>query len=170
MIQEVNTAPLQFERIVVDVMKEPLGEHGFELQQAFHLYWNELVTFERNRQGQRERIRFGRACYNEETIKSDADDEVDRGRHDEHAGQEWLSRRRLYVQLITGEATTQHLHTDGQPFEREEKSMWYYQNEADLRRMLREDTLPLLLTVGMQEFDYSLEDVLERTERAPTAA
>ncbi|MBA3713245.1 MAG: hypothetical protein H0W76_12485 [Pyrinomonadaceae bacterium] len=170
MIREVKDAPLAFERIVVEEMSGPLAAHGLRFEEPFHLYKNDLVPFTRTRQGIQESIRFARRSYNEETMAAGVeDDEVDQPRSDDPQGLFWPSRHYLIMQFIHNKYVWSHLlrtGTLGGSLTGEE--LWYYTDEADLRRLLHE-VLPLILSAGLQRFDDRLEDALAERQ-TPTPA
>jgi len=171
MIREVNTPPLVFEHIVTEGLTAPLAAYGFQFEEPFHLYKNELVPFMRERQSVRESIEFGRCIYDaEEMAASTKEDEVNEP-YESGQGKLWRSRHFLYVQLITRyiisypgcDSYTTHKSSDLLP---NGKAGWsptgdnwfYFADEEDLRRRLQE-ILPLILTVGLQSFNDHLEDI-----------
>lgn len=173
MITEIKGEPLAFEQVVREEVEAPLAERDFEWQPAFHLYKEAQITFERHRRGQRERVEFWRGLYDEADLADPSlteDDEIDRMPDHPDGERYWASRHSLFVQLIVGEASTGYLHTDGSRYFREDRQRWDFGDEADLRKTLRDRIMPLLLTVGMEEFDESLEAALERAAHALTAA
>lgn len=186
MICEVNKAPLEFERIVLEELAELLAANGFQHEPAFHLYQNIHVIFLRVRQAQRERIIFGRRVYDEEEIqtsliddrteyeswatgkKQTVNDEVERAPdrpNIEGIACYWTSRHWFDVSFTVDETLGSNLNKDGSLYQTKmEQDRWYFADEAELRQQLQE-VLPLTLKVGLQGFDLDLEDLPQRRER-----
>lgn len=184
MIREVDEARLEFERIVIEEVSASMAKHGFALERTFHLSQGHLVQFIRERQTQRERIRFSRYLYDEEQVrtgtlddgssfeawlvgkKRPVDDEVDRAPdrpNFEQMDRYWVSRHLLGISFSVDETTHSRMNKDGSLYMKAEDEWWYFADEAALRQLLR-GLLPLVLKVGLRKFDDDLEDLPRRRE------
>lgn len=157
--------PFPFEEIVKEVCSEPLAAQGFDWKPPAPSWWKNItVDFQRERCGKLEQLWTGRRGYNEEVLGA-YDDEVDIPARNSF-GLTYPSRHLLYVNLVSygGNAT---LQTDGSRYQ-QNNDYFYFADEKDLRVVLHEKVLPLLLTVGLQHLDDCLEDA--QNERASKAA
>lgn len=158
MLREVGEVPLPFEQVVVEVLASRLAVEGFKVKPSSPPYRNRLVTFSREREGQLERVRFGRRVYDEEAMRSYAlEDEVDRAPGMPDGQKNWLSRHLLSVQILVNSGNSNLLRS-GRVGTTLDEVWWDFNGEDRLRLLLRDKVLPLLLTVGMRSFDEALED------------
>ncbi len=173
-IRIVDVAELPFEQIVAEELGDALAAHGLQLAPPFPKFKNRIVTFRRQRlQGIKEKIEIIRALHDAEHMRAeDAEGEVeaepiDFGDEVHGADPYWVSRHSLTIQFIVDGATN-WLQTDGRAGVSDEH-WWDFTDEQDLRRLLRDRLLPLILTAGMQRFDDRLEDY-EMGRISPSAA
>ena len=164
MIREVHAPPLEFERIVVAAVSAPLAEHGFRFTEPFHLYKNELVPFTRERRGFEETIEFCRRIYRPDEVEAgEFSDEADRFRRADPQDVFWVSRHLVGVQLLSDKYGRGDLLTTGRTgWSATGEDWWRFTDEADLRRVLRDEVLPLLVSVALPYFDEALEELPAR--------
>jgi hypothetical protein len=171
MIQQVNVSPIAFERVVIESMSEPLLEYEFRAEPIAPYYQNVSVSFVRVRLGQKESISVGRICYREDRITEDTNDEVDSPRHDDLFGTYYPSRHFFAIDVITNSLISEILRDGRIGMARtDEEKRWYFKDEEDLRRVLREELLPILLKDGLQVLNDNLEDIAERARRKERTA
>lgn len=169
MIEENKSSPLVFEHTIIEAVTLPLAERDFQRQPPIQVHQNELVIFERKRKGIREEIWFSRRSYNvEDMATSIEDDEVDTMKQNIQ-GKYWLSRHLLSVNLVFDFQNGQLLPKGQLGWRDSKEDWWYFNNEGDLRRVLSEAVLPLILSVGLQSFDDSQEDMQEGKGNLATA-
>jgi hypothetical protein len=166
MIRQVSAPSLAFEQTVRDVLTAPLAAHGFAVAPEVQIYQNVLVSFMRFQQGQREMVRFGRLLYDvEELGKADKRDEADAPRHSEHYGELWPSRHLLYIECYVNNRGADLFPTGKIAYGRNGEDLWYFTDEANLARRLRDEALPMILDAGLKWFDVTLDDELDLIAR-----
>lgn len=161
MIRQVKLPPFEFERILSEELDEPLSPSNFRLQPPLPSDKNVLVIYAREREGQCEQIWLSRRLYDTEAIAMEIEDDDVDAPYDDLQGQFWPSRHCLSVQVISNYTTTNLLTNGKAGVARERENWWHFKDEADLRRLLHDKILPLLLTVGLERFDDRLEDIRE---------
>jgi hypothetical protein len=164
MMQQVNAPPLAFERKVRDVSAALLVRYGFQCAETFPLYANEQVEFVRYRQGQRERISFGRRSYGEEHMADpNKEDEVD-GFRESGQGKFWPSRHLFHVGYYVNYAGADLFPNGKIGYSLSGAEWWNFTDEADLARRLRDEALPMILGAGLKWFDEELDNQLDLIE------
>jgi hypothetical protein len=164
MIQQVNAPPLEFERTVREVVTDALGSYGFHLD-ADAPSLNTFVSFVRRRQGQWEKINFGRAWHDEKSMTNpNEEDEVDLCQEDEQ-GKFWPSRHFLYIQHYVNYGGANLFPNGKISHSLAQEHHWRFIDEADLARRLRDEALPMILDASLKWFDVALDDEIDLMER-----
>lgn len=127
------------------------------------------VLYSRERGGVEQFIGFIRKYYSDKYDK-DCDDEAEKEPHlaDENDKHRY-SRHFFEVTLVINHGGRNLLTTGEAGIGRNGEEYWYYEDEEDLRTLLREKIIPLLTTVGMKDFDEQLEDESEYSARSKQA-
>jgi hypothetical protein len=119
------------------------------------------VLYSREREGVEQFIGFIRK-YHSDKYDKDCDDEAEKEPHraDENDKHRY-SRHFFEVTLVINHGGRNLLTTGEAGIGRNGEDYWYYEDEKDLRTLLREKIIPLLTTVGMKDFDEQSEDESE---------
>lgn len=179
MIKVIGKPPIKFERIVKETTEDSLLKFGFTFWGDFPSAPEEdaSVIYSRMRNGIEEQIRFCHRNYSNEYDKTEIDeveakrlylDGKDTEFYDENQFY-WTSRHWFEVILVINYGNRNLLTTGEAGIGRNGEEYWYYEDEKDLRTLLREKIIPLLTTVGMKDFDEQLEDDSEYSARSKQA-
>lgn len=120
------------------------------------------VGYSREWNGLREAISFIRKDYSDE-YKEESDDEVEKEPYyySDGSGFIWISRHFFEISLTVHQGGRNLLTTGEAAIGKDGEEYWYFEDEDDLRKLLKETIAPLLTTVVMKDFD---EQSAEKSE------
>ncbi len=164
MIKITNKSPIRFDEIVREMFGNLLDEYGFIPEEIFFSSKNEdlVAGYCRMHRGTEERISIFRREYFDE-YKDESDDEVEKEpyTYPDNSDFKWISRHWFQI-LLTANYKNRNLLTTGEAgIGRNGEEYWFFEDEEDLRKLLKETIVPLITTVAMKDFHEQLEDELE---------
>jgi len=162
MIKIIDKPPIKFEKIVKKTIENNLSDYDFEGDFPSGSDQNENVTYSRKRKGIEEQIKFFRRDYFD-NYKEEVDDEVEKKPYyfSDNSGFVWISRHWFEILIISHYGHRNLLTTGKVEVGRNGEEYWYFENEEDLQRLLKEKIVLLLQTVVIDDFDERLEDELK---------
>lgn len=152
---------IKFERIVKENVDDTLNKLGFFFEDEITPEEDSHAGYSRTRKGIYEAIYFVRRNYSDK-YDNDFEDEAEKEPYlaDENDKCRY-SRHFFEVSLVINHGGRNLLTTGEAGIGRNGEEYWYFEDEEDLRTLLREKIIPLLTTVVMKDFDERLEDESE---------
>jgi hypothetical protein len=164
MIKVIDKPPIKFEKIIKESVEDALSEYNFTFEGNFPSTpeQDENVIYSRERKNIEEQIKIFRKDYFDE-YKDESDDEVEKKPFyfSDNSGFKWISRHYFEILLIVNYSHRNLLTTGKAGIGRNGEEYWYFEDEEDLQRLLKEKVVPLLPAIVMKDFDEQLEDELE---------
>lgn len=158
-MQITEKPALKFEEVIRKATENLLITYGFTIGEQTIFYRNSHIDFVRHRENNKETIRFARRRYYRD--EKDFDDEVEKTGFDKDYGEFSDSRHWFQILLIANFSHRNLLTTGEAGIGKYGEEHWYFEDEEDLQRVLREKILPLLKTAAMKDFNEQLADKLE---------
>lgn len=144
---------IKFEKIVKENVDDTLNKLGFFFEDEITPKEDSHAGYSRTRKGIYEAIYFVRRSYSDK-YDNDIEDEAEKEPYlaDEN-GKCRFSRHFFEVSLVINHGGRNLLTTGEAGIGRNGEEYWYFENEDDLRKLLKETIAPLLTTVAMKDFD-----------------